>query len=495
MELPLNFLPAHKLNKMLQERQVSATDIVSALLSAIDKVEAKMNAYLRVEKEGMLKSAADFDSGFNSGQDNILSGFSGIPVAIKDNICTKGITTTCASRILSNYIPVYDATVIRRLKNAGYILTGKANMDEFAMGSSNENSYFGPVKNPWDLERVPGGSSGGPAATVAAGTAICSLGSDTGGSIRQPASLCGVVGLKPTYGLVSRYGLIAFASSLDQIGPFSRDVEDSASLLNIICGWDEQDSTSISSVKNGSLDYTKYLVDDMKGLKIGVPKELMAAEVDDEVRAAVNRALKLAEDAGAFIGEISLPSLEYALSVYYIIAPSEASSNLSRFDGVRYGYRNRDAATLRGMYKKSRAQGFGPEVKRRIMIGTYSLSAGYYDAYYEKAQRVRTLINNDFNRAFKKYDVLISPTSPSTAFRIGEKADDPLKMYMSDICTIPVNLSGLPAISIPAGLSSQRLPIGLQIIADTLREDNIFRVAYTLEKAIGFNSHPINLYE
>ncbi len=495
MELPLNFLPAHKLNKMLQERQVSATDIVSALLSAIDKVEAKMNAYLRVEKEGMLKSAADFDSGFNSGQDNILSGFSGIPVAIKDNICTKGITTTCASRILSNYIPVYDATVIRRLKNAGYILTGKANMDEFAMGSSNENSYFGPVKNPWDLERVPGGSSGGPAATVAAGTAICSLGSDTGGSIRQPASLCGVVGLKPTYGLVSRYGLIAFASSLDQIGPFSRDVEDSASLLNIICGWDEQDSTSISSVKNGSLDYTKYLVDDMKGLKIGVPKELMAAEVDDEVRAAVNRALKLAEDAGAFIGEISLPSLEYALSVYYIIAPSEASSNLSRFDGVRYGYRNRDAATLRGMYKKSRAQGFGPEVKRRIMIGTYSLSAGYYDAYYEKAQRVRTLINNDFNRAFKKYDVLISPTSPSTAFKIGEKADDPLKMYMSDICTIPVNLSGLPAISIPAGLSSQRLPIGLQIIADTLREDNIFRVAYTLEKAIGFNSHPINLYE
>lgn len=495
MELPLNFLPAHKLNKMLQERQVSATDIVSALLSAIDKVEAKMNAYLRVEKEGMLKSAADFDSGFNSGQDNILSGFSGIPVAIKDNICTKGITTTCASRILSNYIPVYDATVIRRLKNAGYILTGKANMDEFAMGSSNENSYFGPVKNPWDLERVPGGSSGGPAATVAAGTAICSLGSDTGGSIRQPASLCGVVGLKPTYGLVSRYGLIAFASSLDQIGPFSRDVEDSARLLNIICGWDEQDSTSISSVKNGSLDYTKYLVDDMKGLKIGVPKELMAAEVDDEVRAAVNRALKLAEDAGAFIGEISLPSLEYALSVYYIIAPSEASSNLSRFDGVRYGYRNRDAATLRGMYKKSRAQGFGPEVKRRIMIGTYSLSAGYYDAYYEKAQRVRTLINNDFNRAFKKYDVLISPTSPSTAFRIGEKADDPLKMYMSDICTIPVNLSGLPAISIPAGLSSQRLPIGLQIIADTLREDNIFRVAYTLEKAIGFNSHPINLYE
>jgi len=496
MELPLNFYPAHKLNKMLKQKQVSASEIADAVISAIDKAEGRMHSYLRIESKEMAQAAAGFDSKFDAlAKSDAISDFCAIPIAIKDNICTKGITTTCASKILSNYIPVYDATVIRRLKGACYILSGKANMDEFAMGSSNENSYFGPVKNPWDLERVPGGSSGGPAATVAAGTAICSLGSDTGGSIRQPASLCGVVGLKPTYGLVSRYGLIAFASSLDQIGPFTRDVEDSARLLNVICGWDENDSTSISSVKAGSQDYTKYLNSGIKGLKIGVPKELMVKEVDGEVRQKVNAALALAESAGAHVEEISLPSLEYALSVYYIIAPSEASSNLSRFDGVRYGYRDRDAATLRQMYKKSRAQGFGPEVKRRIMIGTYSLSAGYYDAYYEKAQRVRTLIINDFNNAFKKYDVLISPTSPSTAFRIGEKSGDPLKMYMSDICTIPVNLAGIPAISIPAGLSSEGLPIGLQIIADTLREDNIFRVAHALEEAIGFDSHPMHLYE
>jgi len=496
MELPLNFYPAHKLNKMLRQKQVSASEIVDAVICAIDKAEARMHAYLRVESKEMAQAAAGFDSKSDAlAKNGSISDFCAIPIAIKDNICTKGITTTCASKILSNYIPVYDATVIKRLKAAGYILSGKANMDEFAMGSSNENSYFGPVKNPWDLERVPGGSSGGPAASVAAGTAICSLGSDTGGSIRQPASLCGVVGLKPTYGLVSRYGLIAFASSLDQIGPFTRDVEDSARLLNVICGWDENDSTSIGSAEAGSQDYTKYLGCSIKGLKIGVPKELMVKEVDGEVRQKVNEALALAESAGAIVEEISLPSLEYALSVYYIIAPSEASSNLSRFDGVRYGYRNRDAATLRQMYKKSRAQGFGPEVKRRIMIGTYSLSAGYYDAYYEKAQRVRTLIINDFNNAFKKYDVLISPTSPSTAFRIGEKAGDPLKMYMSDICTIPVNLAGIPAISIPAGLSSEGLPVGLQIIADTLREDNIFRMAHALEEAIGFDSHPMYLYK
>jgi aspartyl-tRNA(Asn)/glutamyl-tRNA(Gln) amidotransferase subunit A len=496
MELPLNFYPAHKLNKMLRQKQVSASEIADAVIGAIDKAEGRMHAYLKVEKQEMAQAAADFDSKFDAlAKNGTISDFCAIPIAIKDNICTKGITTTCASKILSNYIPVYDATVIRRLKESGYILSGKANMDEFAMGSSNENSYFGPVKNPWDLERVPGGSSGGPAATVAAGTAICSLGSDTGGSIRQPASLCGVVGLKPTYGLVSRYGLIAFASSLDQIGPFTRDVEDSARLLNVICGWDENDSTSICSVKAGSQDYTKYLGSGIKGLKVGVPKELMVKEVDGEVRQKVNEALALAESAGASVEEISLPSLEYALSVYYIIAPSEASSNLSRFDGVRYGFRDRDAATLREMYKKTRAEGFGPEVKRRIMIGTYSLSAGYYDAYYEKAQRVRTLIINDFNNAFKKYDVLISPTSPSTAFRIGEKAGDPLKMYMSDICTIPVNLAGIPAISIPAGLSSEGLPIGLQIIADTLREDNIFRTAHALEEAISFDSHPMHLYK
>ena len=490
MEDRLNLKPAHKLNEMLQKREISVSDISDSVLSAIEAVEDKINAYIRVEKESMVRQAQELDKNINEGAD--IKDLTGIPVAIKDNICTSGITTTCGSRILSNYIPVYDATVIKRLKPRNYILTGKANMDEFAMGSSNENSYFGPVKNPWDTGRVPGGSSGGPAATVAAGTAICSLGSDTGGSIRQPAALCGVVGLKPTYGLVSRYGLVAFASSLDQIGPLTRDVEDSASLLNVIGGWDEMDSTSI---KDDIPDYTRYLVEDIRGLKIGVPKELMVEEIDREVKATVFSVLKLAEQGGAIIEQISLPSLEYALDVYYIIAPSEASSNLSRFDGVRYGYRDPDASSLRDMYKKSRAEGFGAEVKRRIMIGTYSLSAGYYDAYYEKAQRVRTLIIDDFKSAFEKYDVLISPTSPTTAFKLGEKVDDPLRMYLSDICTIPVNLAGLPAISIPAGLSKDGLPIGLQVIANTLREDNLFRTAYTLEKAIGFNEVPVRLYE
>ena len=481
----LNFFPAHKLNKMLKSKEVSSADIAGSVNSAIQKVQGKLNAYIRLEKEKMLEQAKQVDSYISRGGE--VKDFTGIPIAIKDNICTKGITTTCASKILENYIPVYDATVVKKLKAQHFVLTGKANMDEFAMGSSNENSYFGSVKNPWDTARVPGGSSGGPAVSVASGTAICSLGSDTGGSIRQPASLCGIVGLKPTYGLVSRYGLVAFASSLDQIGPLTRDVEDSATLLNAICGWDENDSTSVNQAHP---DYTRFLTGDMKNMKIGVPRELMVKEMDSEIKDSVDQALKLAQARGAEIEETSLPSLEYALSVYYIIAPSEASSNLSRFDGVRYGYRNRTAETLRKMYKKSRAEGFGPEVKRRIMIGTYCLSAGYYDAYYEKAQRVRTLIIEDFRKAFKKYDVLISPTSPTTAFKIGEKIEDPLTMYLSDICTIPVNLAGLPAISIPSGLSKDNLPMGLQIIGNILREDNIFRAAYSLEKAIGFNKIP-----
>ena len=484
----LNFFPAHKLNKMLKSKEVSSADIAGSLNSVIQKVQGKLNAYIRLEKEKMLEQAKQVDSYISRGGE--VKDFTGIPIAIKDNICTKGITTTCASKILENFTPIYDATVVKKLKAQHFVLTGKANMDEFAMGSSNENSYFGSVKNPWDTTRVPGGSSGGPAVSVASGTAICSLGSDTGGSIRQPASLCGIVGLKPTYGLVSRYGLVAFASSLDQIGPLTRDVEDSATLLNAICGWDENDSTSINQ---SHPDYTRFLTDDMKNMKIGVPRELMVKEMDSEIKDSVDQALKLARDRGAEIEETSLPSLGYALSVYYIIAPAEASSNLSRFDGVRYGCRNRTAETLRKMYKKSRAEGFGPEVKRRIMIGTYCLSAGYYDAYYEKAQRVRTLIIEDFRKAFKKYDVLISPTSPTTAFKIGEKVEDPLTMYLSDICTIPVNLAGLPAISIPSGLSKDNLPMGLQIIGNILREDNIFRAAYSLEKAIGFDKYPMHL--
>ncbi|MBC7334017.1 MAG: Asp-tRNA(Asn)/Glu-tRNA(Gln) amidotransferase subunit GatA [Actinobacteria bacterium] len=479
------FYSAHKINNMLKRREISCVEIVKSILDRIEKVEGKINAYITVEKESMVREAREVDEYISKG--GKIEDFTGIPVAIKDNICTKGILTTCASKILKNYVPVYDATVVRKLKEQRYILVGKANMDEFAMGSSNENSCFGPVKNPWDLTRVPGGSSGGPAACVASGEAICALGSDTGGSIRQPAALCGIVGFKPTYGRVSRYGLVAFASSLDQIGPLTRDVEDCAALLNVICGYDESDSTSIPAEVP---DFKSFLKEGISSMRVGVPKELMVSGIDAEVREEVEKAILSLEELGAYVEEVSLPHLEYALDVYYIIAPSEASSNLSRFDGVRYGYRNKDAKTLREMYRKTRSEGFGDEVKRRIMLGTYSLSAGYYDAYYEKAQRVRTLIINDFRNAFEKYDVLVSPTSPTPAFRIGEKIDDPLTMYLSDICTIPVNLAGLPAISIPIGLSRKGLPIGFQIIGDILREDNVLRVAYSLEKAISFNKKP-----
>jgi len=463
-------------------------DIVKSVLSRIEEVEDKINSYIRVEKDSMIEEAKSVDKYISQGGN--IKDFTGIPIAIKDNICTKGITTTCASKILENYIPIYDATVVGKLKDQRYILSGKANMDEFAMGSSNENSYFGVVKNPWDLTRVPGGSSGGPAACVASGEAICSLGSDTGGSIRQPASLCGIVGFKPTYGRVSRYGLVAFASSLDQIGPLTKDIKDCAALLNVICGYDENDSTSISGEVP---DFKDFLREGINNMKVGLPKELMIEGIDPEVKMKVEKVISVIEEMGSSVEETSLPHLEYALDVYYIIAPSEASSNLSRFDGVRYGYRNRDAKTLRQMYRKTRAEGFGDEVKRRIMIGTYSLSAGYYDAYYEKAQKVRTLIINDFKDAFKKYDVLISPTSPTTAFKIGEKIDDPLMMYLSDICTIPVNLAGLPAVSIPVGLSDDNLPIGVQIIGDILREDNVLRISYNIEKALGFDKKPDNL--
>jgi len=483
--LEINYLTAHQLKDRLKKKEISSAEITESVYSRIEAVEEKLNSYIRLEKKSALKKAAEVDKHIGSGGE--ISDFTGMPLAVKDNICTKGVTTTCASKILENYIPVYNATVIEKLQKQDYVLVGKANMDEFAMGSSNENSHFGPVKNPWDTGRVPGGSSGGPAACVAAGEAICSIGSDTGGSIRQPASLCGVVGFKPTYGMVSRYGLVAFASSLDQIGPLTRDVEDCAALLNVICGYDKNDSTSISGEVP---DYKKYLEQDIKNLKVGVPRELMVEGIDREVKEAVEAALKMIEEMGGSVEETSLPSLEHALSVYYIIAPSEASSNLSRFDGVRYGYRNMEQKTLRKMYRRSRAEGFGNEVKRRIMIGTYCLSAGYYDAYYEKAQRVRTLIINDFKKAFNKYDVLISPTSPTTAFKIGERTEDPLTMYLSDICTIPVNLAGLPAVSIPAGLSGDGLPIGVQIIGNILREDNVLMAARRLEEAIGFTGRP-----
>ncbi|MCL6088524.1 MAG: Asp-tRNA(Asn)/Glu-tRNA(Gln) amidotransferase subunit GatA [Actinobacteria bacterium] len=478
-------LSAYELNDAIRKKEVSVLDIAEAYLQRIEKVEDKINAFITFDRDLFLSRAKEIDGYIKEG--NEVFDFTGIPIAIKDNICTKDIRTTCASKILANYISVYDATVIKKLNRQHFLMVGKANMDEFAMGSSNENSAFGPVRNPWNLDCVPGGSSGGPAASVAAMEAVCSLGSDTGGSIRQPASLCGIVGIKPTYGMVSRYGLVAFASSLDQIGPLSKNVRDCAALLEIISGYDECDSTSI---KADIPKYTSFLNSDIKGMKIGVPKELMVREIDSEVRDLIYKVLRMLEKSGALIEEVSLPNLEYALSVYYIIAPSEASSNLSRFDGVRYGYRNMESATLREMYKKTRAEGFGAEVKRRIMIGTYCLSSGYYDAYYEKAQKVRTLIINDFKKAFSNYDVLISPTSPTTAFKIGDKADDPLMMYLSDICTIPVNLAGIPAISLPAGISKNNLPVGIQVIGDILREDNILKIAGAIERDVKWKISP-----
>jgi len=480
----LNYLSAGQLGKLLQERQITSRQITESIAKRIEEVDGTLNCYITRTIETALGQADEADKFLAK---NKGSYFTGIPLGIKDNISTRGVKTTCGSRILDNFIPVYDATVISKLKDEHGVFTGKLNMDEFAMGSSNENSYYGPVRNPWDIQRVPGGSSGGPAACVASGQAICSLGSDTGGSIRQPASLCGVVGLKPTYGRVSRYGLVAYASSLDQIGSLTRTVSDAAAMLNVICGHDFMDSTSLDSEVP---DFTSYLGQDIKGLKIGVPQQLMVPQMDGQVKDAVAKCLARLEDMGADIEETSLPSLEYALSVYYIISPSEASSNLSRFDGVRYGYRTSNAEGLRQMYKKTRSEGFGEEVKRRIMIGTYCLSAGYYDAYYEKAQRVRTLIIQDFTRAFSKYDVLVSPTSPTTAFKLGERMQDPLTMYMSDICTIPVNLAGLPAISIPVGLSREGLPIGFQLMGNILREDQVLKAAYNLEQAVEFKHKP-----
>ena len=402
----------------------------------------------------------------------------GIPIAIKDNMCTRGELTTCCSKILEGFRPPYDATVIARLKAQGAAIQGKTNMDEFAFGSSTETSCYGPTRNPWDLERIPGGSSGGSAAAVAADEAIAALGSDTGGSIRQPASLCGVVGLKPTYGRVSRYGLIAFASSLDQIGPICKDIEDTALLMNIICGFDEMDSTSVNLKVP---DFTKSLIKDVKKLKIGIPKEYFPQGLNEEVKTAVLRSIDILKELGAQTVEVSLPNTAFAVSAYYIIATAEASSNLARFDGVKYGYRA-PSSTLSDVYFKSRTEGFGEEAKRRIILGTYCLSSGYYDAYYLKAQKVRTLIKEDFDKALKRCDCIITPTSPTTAFKIGEKINNPLEMYLSDIFTIPVNLAGIPAISIPCGLSRQGLPIGLQILSRPFEEELLLRVAYTFEQ-------------
>ncbi|MFO7569454.1 MAG: Asp-tRNA(Asn)/Glu-tRNA(Gln) amidotransferase subunit GatA [Smithellaceae bacterium] len=466
----------HELQEKLKSGEVSAVEIADSVFARIDAVEEKVHSYIRLMKEEALIAAATADENIKKGDIRPLTG---IPIALKDIVCTKGIPTTCGSRILHNFIPPYNATVVEKLRDAGAVFVGKANMDEFAMGSSTETSYFGPTRNPWDLERIPGGSSGGSASAVAADECIASIGSDTGGSIRQPAALCGIVGMKPTYGRVSRFGLIAFASSLDQLGPFTKDVEHCAIMMNVMAGYDPKESTS---VKADVPDYRQFLGRDVKGWKIGIPKEYYVEGIDPEVSAAVKKAIGVIEKCGGEAVEISLPHTQYCLAVYYIIAPAEASSNLARYDGVKYGFRAGDARDLAQMYQKTRMQGFGAEVKRRIMIGTYALSAGYYDAYYGKASQVRALIRRDFDEAFKKCDVILTPTTPTPAFKIGEKTDDPLQMYLSDIFTISTNLAGIPGISVPCGYTAAGLPIGVQFLAGHFEEAKLLQVASAYEK-------------
>ncbi|MDJ0743760.1 MAG: Asp-tRNA(Asn)/Glu-tRNA(Gln) amidotransferase subunit GatA [Xenococcaceae cyanobacterium MO_167.B27] len=466
------------LHQQLVNKERSAVEITTETLERINTLEPLVKAFLSITADYALEQAKKADSKIAAGQE--ISILEGIPIGIKDNMCTQGIKTTCASQILANFVPPYESTVTQKLKDAGAVMVGKTNLDEFAMGSSTENSGFQVTANPWDLSRVPGGSSGGSAAAVASSECVVALGSDTGGSIRQPAALCGVVGLKPTYGLVSRFGLVAYASSLDQIGPFARNVEDAAILLGAIAGHDRRDSTSLNIEIP---DYTQYLQPELKkGLKVGIITETFGEGLDAVVAEAVKKAIAQLEELGAEVKEISCPRFRYGLPVYYIIAPSEASANLARYDAVKYGIR-KEADNLVDMYATTRAAGFGTEVKRRIMLGTYALSAGYYDAYYLKAQKVRTLIKQDFEQAFEEVDVLICPTTPTTAFKAGEKTSDPLSMYLSDLMTIPVNLAGLPGMSLPCGFDEAGLPIGMQLIGNVLREDILFHVAHAYEQA------------
>ena len=469
-----------ELSELVKKKEVKPSEIVESFLERTKEFEPKINSYVTDLSEEALEKAKEADEKIAS-MDEIPTLF-GLPIAIKDNISTKGIRTTCSSKMLENYIPPFDATVIEKLNKQGYILTGKTNLDEFAMGSSTENSAFFTTKNPWDLERVPGGSSGGSAAAVGAGIVPASLGSDTGGSIRQPAAFCGVVGLKPTYGRVSRYGLVAFASSLDQIGPITRTVEDAALLLNVIAGKDPKDSTSDDVPVP---DYTSFIGKDIKGIKIGLPKEFFIEELNPQIKEAVLNAAKELEKEGAELVEVSLPTTKYAIEAYYIIAPSEASSNLARYDGVRYGYRTPEYKNLEEMYSKTRDEGFGAEVKRRIMLGTFALSSGYYDAYYLKAQKVRTLIYQEFMNVFKEVDIILTPTTPDVAFKIGEKTDDPIQMYLSDIFTVSVNMASLPGISIPCGFKDN-LPIGMQLIGKPYDEGTILQVAHAYERMHDF---------
>ncbi|MFH0794549.1 MAG: Asp-tRNA(Asn)/Glu-tRNA(Gln) amidotransferase subunit GatA [bacterium] len=480
--MSLFYEPAHELSQRLRRREISSEELTREVLGRLRSVEPRVKAFNTVTEEAALEQARKADHRLAA--NDRITPLTGIPIALKDNLCTRGTPTTCSSKILQNYVPPYDATVVARLREAGAVFVGKTNLDEFAMGSSTENSGFQTTLNPWDLSRVPGGSSGGSAACVIAGQAILAFGSDTGGSIRQPAALCGVVGMKPTYGRVSRYGLIAFASSLDQIGPLSRDVEDCAIALNLISGHDKMDSTSAAVAVP---DFAAALGKDIKKLRLGIPKEYFIEGMEREVEDSVRQAVKTLEGMGADVVEVSLPHTEYAVATYYLCATAEASSNLARYDGVHYGLRDFDAENIVDLFTATRSKGFGPEVKRRIMLGTYALSAGYYEAYYLKALKVRTLIKNDFEKAFEKCDVIATPTAPTAAFRAGEKTGDPLQMYLSDIFTISVNLAGLPGVSIPCGFNSGGLPIGLQFIAPSFEEERLVSVAHAFEQATDFH--------
>lgn len=474
-------LTVHELQEKLKNKELTITEITQAYVDRINEKEKDVEAFVTTLTDEALAQAKDVQAKVERGE--IKGELAGIPIGIKDNLCTKGIRTTCSSRMLEDFIAPYNATIVEKVNNENMINLGKLNMDEFAMGSSTETSYFKKTKNPWNLNKVPGGSSGGSAAAVAANLVPWALGSDTGGSIRQPASLCGVVGLKPTYGLVSRFGLVAFASSLDQIGPITKDVTDSAILLNLIAGHDERDTTSVNKEKE---DYTEALKNDVKGMKIAVPKEFFGEGINEEVKASLEKAIEKYKEMGATVEEVSLDVAEYALAAYYIIACAEASSNLGRFDGIRYGYRTKNYTNLKELFKNSRSEGFGAEVKRRIILGTYVLSSGYYDAYYKKAQQVRTLVSKKFEEVFEKYDVILTPTSPITAFNIGEKSDNPLEMYLADICTVSINIAGVPAISIPCGVNSEGMPIGMQLIGNKFQEKKILNAAYAYEQEIKF---------
>ena len=478
--MDLTELTVHELQEKLKNKEINVSDITKAYISRIDEKEKDVQAFVTVLKEEALKKSEEVQAQFDNRENNALAG---IPIGIKDNINTKGIRTTCSSKMLENFISPYNATVMEKINEENMITLGKLNMDEFAMGASTEYSYFKKTKNPWNLNRVPGGSSGGSVAAVAANMVPFALGSDTGGSIRQPAAFCGVVGLKPTYGLVSRYGLVAFASSLDQIGPITKDVKDCAILLNVIAGHDEKDTTSANIEKK---DYTKALKNDVKGLKIGVPKEFLGEGINEEVKSRILEAIEEYKKLGAIVEECSLDIAKYALASYYIIACAEASSNLGRFDGIRYGYRSKNFNNIKELYKNSRSEGFGEEVKRRIILGTYVLSSGYYDAYYKKAQQVRTLVKQEFEKCFNKYDVILTPTSPTVAFEFGSKSNNPLEMYMADICTVSVNIAGVPAISIPCGVDSNGMPVGLQLIGNNFAEETILNAAYTFEQQFKF---------